>query len=238
MQAANDYSGMLQDTELRLSGSQTVASQIYRTLRDRIISMQLLPGATMSEQETANALGVSRTPVREAFISLSREKMVIISPQRRTAVAKISIDRVKQERFLRESLEQAVLEQFLLNPSEEVLHQLDENVLLQQQAIAAKDFKLFLQHDDEFHKLFYVATENMLCHHILKRNFFDYQRLRYLSSCSAEEIQILNMNQHQKLLQLIREHNLMDAQALLRKHLRRLFDEIKVLSAQYPQYFM
>lgn len=228
----------LQEAHLQLSGSRTVASQIYATLRDRIVSMQLLPGSTMSEQEVANMLGVSRTPVREAFIRLSREKMLIISPQRRTMVSKISPDRVKQERFLRESLEQAVLEQFSLHPSEEYLRRMEQCVQEQRNALGAKEYTQFLTLDDAFHSLFYEGTDNMLCKQVLKRNCFDYQRLRLLSSCSDEEIQRLNLQQHQNLVELVRSHELREAQMVLRQHLRRLFDEMKVLGEKYPEYFM
>ncbi|NLI20835.1 MAG: GntR family transcriptional regulator [Clostridiales bacterium] len=226
----------LQMSDFQLKDSQTVASQIYKTLRERIITMQLTPGVTMSEQETANALGVSRTPVREAFIRLSREKMVIISPQRRTAVAKISTERAQQEHFLRESLEQAVLEQFVLNLRPGAIDVLEQVIELQKQALLSKDFAAFLTFDDEFHRTFYVETDKYLCYQVLRRNCFDYQRLRYLSSCSDEAIQRMNLEQHEQMVRLIKERNLADVQALLRRHVRRIFDEIKVLKERYPQF--
>ena len=223
-------------SDFHLKDSQTVTSQIYKTLRERIINMQMPPGMTMSEQETANALGVSRTPVREAFIRLSREKMVIISPQRRTAVAKISTERAQQEHFLRESLEQAVLEQFVLNLKPEYLEELAKVIQRQKLALEQKDFVAFLEYDDDFHRTFYVATDKYLCYQVLRRNCFDYQRLRYLSSCSDEGIQHLNVDQHEQMLLLISERNLQDVQAMLRRHVRRIFDEMIVLKEKYPQY--
>lgn len=228
----------LQMSDFQLKDSQTVASQIYKTLRERIINMQLTPGVTMSEQETANALGVSRTPVREAFIRLSREKMVIITPQRRTAVAKISTERAQQEHFLRESLEQAVLEQFVLNQKPQAIEQLLQVIRLQKQALMDRDFAAFLIYDDDFHKIFYVETDKYLCYQVLRRNCFDYQRLRYLSSCSDEGIQRMNLDQHENIVRLITERNLQDVQSLLRKHVRRIFDEMIFLKEKYPQYIL
>lgn len=228
----------LQMSDFQIKDSQTVASQIYKTLRERIVNMQLPPGVTMSEQETANALGVSRTPVREAFIRLSREKMVIISPQRRTAVAKISTERAKQEHFLRESLEQAVLEQYVLNVNAERVAGLTQMIALQKEAQSACDFVSFLAYDDDFHKSFYVDTDKYLCYQVLRRNCFDYQRLRYLSSCSDPGIQQMNVEQHEQMVSLIQQRNLQDVQALLRRHVRRIFDEMVVLKERYPQYIL
>ena len=225
-----------QMSDFQIKDSQTVTSQIYKTLREHIINMQLPPGVTMSEQETATALGVSRTPVREAFIRLSREKMVIITPQRRTAVAKISTERAKQEHFLRESLEQAVLEQFILTLKPESVTELRQVIERQKQALRDRDCGAFLTYDDDFHKTFYLAADKYLCYQVLRRNCFDYQRLRYLSSCSDEAIQQLNVDQHVQMVELITQQNLPELQALLRKHVRRIFEEMAVLKQRYPQY--
>ena len=238
MDRQREHFDPLQMSDFQLKDNQTVASQIYKTLRERIINMQLPPGVTMSEQETANALGVSRTPVREAFIRLSREKMVIISPQRRTAVAKISTERAQQEHFLRESLEQAVLEQFVLNLKPEVLAVLQQIIDRQRRAMVEHDFDSAMFFDDEFHKTFYVSTDKYLCYQVLRRNCFDYQRLRYLSSCSDEAIQQLNIDQHEQMVRLIAERNLQDVQSLLRRHVRRIFDEMVTLKKKYPQYIL
>ncbi len=227
-----------QMSEIHLSSSRTVTSQIYKELRWRILSMQLVPGSTMSEQETANTLGVSRTPVREAFIRLSREKLIIISPQRRTAVAKISVERAKQERFLRESLERSVLEQFVQEQSEEVLLHLEEVIALQKKAQEEEDFVAFLNYDDQFHKTFYDATGRELCYQVLMRNCYDYQRLRYLSSWSDEKIQSLNIHQHEKMLAYIKAGDNANVQTLLQSHVRRFFDEMKSLKEKYPQYIL
>ena len=52
---------------------ETVREYAYRVLYQNIMTMHLIPGTAMSEQELSNILGVSRTPVREAFIRLSQK---------------------------------------------------------------------------------------------------------------------------------------------------------------------
>lgn len=215
---------------------ETAASQSYHVIRDKILFLQQPPGSTMSEQETATQLGVSRTPVREAFIRLAREKMLIISPQRRTAVAKISVDRVRQEQFLRESLETAVLAQFIENPTAAGLEGLAADLVCQRQALAAGDTLRFRRHDDSFHRRLYAATGNMFSYQVIRRTCFDYQRLRSLSA-EDDAVQALNLAQHKELLQLIRQGKTAEAKALLLVHLRRLFDEIDTMRAKHPLYF-
>ncbi len=66
-----------------------------RTIKDNIIHMELAPGSMVSENELAAAMGLSRTPVREALIELSKVKIVEIYPQKGSAVALIDYDLVE-----------------------------------------------------------------------------------------------------------------------------------------------
>ena len=50
----------------------TATDLIFDSLYDRILTLDLPPGARMSEAEVARALGVSRQPVRDAFWRLSK----------------------------------------------------------------------------------------------------------------------------------------------------------------------
>lgn len=225
-------------SDYKAGENQTVASRVYAQLREQIMQMQLVPGTSMSEQEKAQHFGVSRTPVREAFIRLSREKMVVVSPQRRTVIPKINIDRANQERFLRESLELAVLEQLVQNQTPDIIRQLRHQINLQELAIQKGDHAAFLQHDDEYHDIYYTATNHLLCSQVLRRNVFDYQRLRYLSLISEENIRTNNMDEHKSMVDLIVSGDLQQVQSLLRKHVRRIFDEIQTLKKKYPDYIL
>lgn len=83
----------------------SIQTLVYEELKRNIMSMKLEPGQTMSTQEIATKLNVSRTPVREAFLRLQSEGLVEMIPQRETMVSKISLKRVEQEKFIRECLE-------------------------------------------------------------------------------------------------------------------------------------
>ena len=87
----------------------TSARRVENEIRKAIITMEIPPGAPLSEQDIAARLNVSRQPVREAFISLARSGLVEIQPRRGTFVVKISLERMLEARFIRESLETAVV---------------------------------------------------------------------------------------------------------------------------------
>ena len=87
----------------------TMADSVYTQLRTAILELRLLPGVGISEAEVARHLGVSRQPVREAFGRLARTGYLRVQPQRRTEVVKISVQEVRNARFIREALEVAVV---------------------------------------------------------------------------------------------------------------------------------
>lgn len=86
-----------------------ISPQIYERLRRSITTLAILPSESLSEKDLAGQLGVSRTPVREAFIRLADEGLIDIFPQRGSFVAPIRMSDVEEAQFIREALEVAVV---------------------------------------------------------------------------------------------------------------------------------
>ena len=86
----------------------SISLRVYEAVRNAIVQLQLLPGHLLSEAELARQMGVSRQPVREAFIKLAENGLVEVRPQRGTFVKLISIREVQNSRFIRESIELCV----------------------------------------------------------------------------------------------------------------------------------
>ena len=80
----------------------------YDRLRDGIIHAGLTPGSPLSETRISKALGISRTPVREALQQLSKEGLVQIIPGRAVTVAAPSMQDVLDTLHVRELLEPEV----------------------------------------------------------------------------------------------------------------------------------
>lgn len=113
-----------------------VNQQIYRTLRQDIVTCVIPPGTLLSEKEISSRFNVSRQPVREAFIKLAEAGLVQVLPQRGTFVMKISAKRVADGRFIREAVETAVVRRAAVVATPYDLALLEHN--LQRQRLAAK----------------------------------------------------------------------------------------------------
>ena len=66
--------------DIRIDLGMAIAPQVLGALRDAIIRSDLPPGTALSEAEVARRLGVSRQPVREAFIKLNEAGLLSIRP--------------------------------------------------------------------------------------------------------------------------------------------------------------
>jgi DNA-binding GntR family transcriptional regulator len=61
---------------------QTLTDQAYFRLEEMIVTLELAPGAVLSEQALSSELGIGRTPIREALQRLSREGLVLVLPRK------------------------------------------------------------------------------------------------------------------------------------------------------------
>ena len=77
---------------------------VYSKLKE-IVSLESPPGTALSEKEVSLSFEVSRTPVRESFVRLAQEDLVVVLPQRGTRVSLIDSELVEEARFMREQLE-------------------------------------------------------------------------------------------------------------------------------------
>jgi DNA-binding GntR family transcriptional regulator len=85
-----------------------------------------MPGAEIREAELAVRFEVSKSPVRDALISLEREGLVITIPRQGYRVAPVSISDMLDMFHLRAALERANIERIIRNASDEQLQALDQ----------------------------------------------------------------------------------------------------------------
>ncbi|MCR6487358.1 GntR family transcriptional regulator [Amycolatopsis sp. OK19-0408] len=74
-----------------LVGSERLADQAYRRIRDAIVAVELPPGAPLDEKALSASLGFGLTPIREALRRLTLEKLAVSYPRRGTFVAAINL---------------------------------------------------------------------------------------------------------------------------------------------------
>ena len=207
-----------------------------RVIRDNIINLQLQPGSLISEQDIADELNLSRTPVHEALQELSRTKIIEILPQKGSLVSLIDMELVEEAVFIRSTIESAVIELACRKASKEDLDKLEENISLQEFYKTNKNFEKFMEMDNDFHRMFYQIANKMQCHYMVKTMNIHYDRFRELRMYSSDTTIIIN--EHKALLDAVRNRDEKGAKALIAQHLNRHYVDEKDVRAKYPQYFL
>lgn len=84
-------------------GSPSLGEQTYQIIQEAIVHLRFKPGDRLSVQRLSDQLGVSRTPVKEAFQRLEQERLVSVVPRKGTFVSPIEvrdIDEILEARAL------------------------------------------------------------------------------------------------------------------------------------------
>ncbi|MDC7232977.1 MAG: GntR family transcriptional regulator [Spirochaetales bacterium] len=215
----------------------TASSTVYDILHRNIINLNLIPGTVMSEKDISDRMKVSRTPVREAFIRLSNEALVTVVPQKGSFVSRIDLTRVKEERFLRESLETSVLYDLIKHHEKLKMYDLYENVEEQEEALRKGETTRFIELDDEFHSMLFKKADKSMCYNVIMSFSSHYRRVRYLSM-SVSGVSLSNLKHHQEMLELIKARDLEKTVKVMKTHLRKLNIEKDVIYQKYADYFV
>ena len=136
-----------------------VSDQVYAALRKAIVSLQLPPGAPISENRICRHVGVSRTPVREAIIRLVEDELIEVFPQKGSFVAPIKLSAVRNNHFIRKSLELAVLRRAAEMWSPAPAAKARQIVDRQAAALGDDDPETFHELDEAFHRSFCIAAD-------------------------------------------------------------------------------
>ena len=206
-----------------------------RTIKENIINLELPPGSQISENELAAEMGLSRTPVREALIELSKVKIVDVQPQKKRSIPLIDYDLVEESRFMRDLLECAVVELDCEMAGPADLERLDENVRLQ--SLYMDDFYSgrLMTLDDQFHELLFDIAKKSQIFALIRNISIHFDRVRTLALSSVKNTKIVQ--DHADIVDAIRRKDPKAARALMETHLDRYDIDAAALRTAYPQYF-
>ena len=206
-----------------------------RMLKDNIIHLDLIPGSMLSENEISAEMNLSRTPVREALIELSKVKIVEIYPQKGSAVALIDYNLVEEARFMRNVLECAVVELACKMAGTEAVMELKENVKLQEFYLENRSPEKLLKLDDEFHRLLFHITGKNQVYQLMDSITIHFDRIRSMSLIAVKDLKTIS--DHQAIVDAIAKKDGAMAMELMEKHLSRYKIDEDALRKEYPGYF-
>ncbi|MCX6030845.1 MAG: GntR family transcriptional regulator [Chloroflexi bacterium] len=106
--------------------SRTLSDQVANQLRQVILQGRLKPGQRIVEHEIADAMAISRGPVRDALKILQNERLVVQYPHRGAFVAWLTLRDAEEIYSLREALESLALDYAIKYATDEQIAELDQ----------------------------------------------------------------------------------------------------------------
>lgn len=214
----------------------SAAGRVEAELRRAIVSLELPPGARLSEQEIALRYGVSRQPVREAFIALARTRLVDVQPQRGTVVVKFSVRKMMEARFVREAVEVAIVQQACQSFAAQNRQRIGDLLDMQERAALRDDHGSFQRYDELFHMELTVGVGMPLAWEAIRDIKAHMDRICQLT-LPGTSVMLALVAQHRSIMAAIDARDAVQAGQAMHHHLTEILRALPKTEASYPDLF-
>jgi DNA-binding GntR family transcriptional regulator len=156
------------------------AERAYLETKRRIVSGDLPGGSSLSETTVCAELGLSRTPVHEAFLRLAAEELLSLESRKGAVVRPMSPSEADDVVEMREAVEGASARRAIrISRTDDLVTLLRALLERQESCIAEGDVDGFVEADDAFHTAVVEASKNPIAGHFSRILHDRAQRLRH-----------------------------------------------------------
>ena len=193
---------------------------VFNTLRDAILTGKLVPGERLMENQLAEKLGVSRTPVREALRMLELENLVELVPRKGAQVLDMSEKDITNILEVRSALEGLATSLACKKMTKEDLQQLKNMEVDFEKAVADNDVEHFVDIDEDFHDLIFAATENDKLINIFRNLRIQLYRYRMAQAKNNETSMSTIVAHHRSIIRAIENHDAEEGASIAQGHIK------------------
>ncbi len=165
-------------TRFSIEKHQTLREKIVESIREAIIRGSLKAGERVAESEIAERLGISRTPVREAFRQLESEGFLTVTPRRGAVVSPVTEKDVMEFYAIKSILEGHAARIATDKLTERDLRRMEELNNQLEEFARKGDSKACYRVHNEFHEVFLRACGNDKLCKLVQNLVQQFQRFR------------------------------------------------------------
>ena len=192
----------------------------YAFVRDGILRRTIKVGAFLEEEQVSTAIGVSRTPVREAFHRLAAERWLELVPRRGAMVRQVTAQELIEVYEVRRLLEGHAVRQLCL--SRQGAPALSHALLYAMCADGAETIEQHASLDQQFHRSLVATLGNAVLIEMYDSLRARQQQVALCAfAANPERLQTI-LNEHLMLLDALTRFDLTEAEAILFVHLQPL----------------
>jgi len=186
----------------------------YEILKEKLINCEYLPGSMLNENQLSSAMGVSRTPIREALTRIEHEGFVKIIPKKGIYVTDVSLSDVLQIFDCRIEIEPIALK--MAAPRLSVEHLLDFKARF---AGEEPDVRSAFRVDTAMHLFIIEHCGNRFIIDMMRRLFEE--NMRVIISSKQNEVKIHDARrEHLEIIELLLDGKIDEASTAMRNHIK------------------
>ena len=199
----------------------SLVNQAYKELKRIILEYRVPLGGKLNEGELAAALGISRTPVREAINRLEKEGLVQIFPQRGAFVVRFSEKDVFELFLIRENLEGLAARLAAERINEENLVKLESCIQGFHEPFTEKDVQRYAKEDFRFHQTIVAVSDAQRLIKMIS-TLYDHIRIFRLTTLGLSSRMKTSLAEHRLLIEAFQRRDSEQAEQMMRQHIHHV----------------
>ena len=199
--------------------------RVFHRLREDILSGKYKENDELKEVAIGEELGVSRTPVREAFRQLELEGLIQIVPNKGAYVTGITEKDVRDIYMIRSLLEGLCARWATEHITPEQMAEMEENIVLSKFHAQKGHYEQLAQLDNRFHEILYEACNSKMLEHPL-RDFHEYVLRVRRRTLSEKNRGTKSNEEHEQIMEAIRAKDADRAEALANAHMINAYNNM------------
>lgn len=213
------------DNKYSAQDQYSLRGRVFQKIRDDILNGKYKENEELREVAIGEELGVSRTPVREAFRQLELEGLIQIIPNKGAYVTGITAKDVKDIYMIRSLLEGLCARLATEKITKEQLEEMEENIYLAQFHADKGHMDQLAELDNRFHDILYEACDSKMLEHLL-RDFHQYVLRIRQKTLSTNSRGRASNNEHGQIMEAIKEGDAGKAEKLANRHIINAYDNM------------
>lgn len=213
------------DVKKEVTDKYSLRGRVFNKIREDILNGRYKVKEELREVAIGEEMGVSRTPVREAFRQLELEGLIQIVPNKGAYVTGITAKDVRDIYVMRSLLEGLCARWATENISKEQMEEMEENIFLSEFHASKGHTEQMAELDNRFHEIMYEACRSKMLEHAL-RDYHQYvQRVRK-KTLSTQTRSTASNAEHRKIMEAIKAENADMAEQLANKHMINAYENM------------
>lgn len=224
------------DSKDTLNDKYSLRGRVFQKIRNDILSGKYKEHEELKEVAIGEELGVSRTPVREAFRQLELEGLIRMVPNKGAYVTGITAKDVKDIYMIRSLLEGLCARMATEKITKEQLEEMEENIYLAQFHADKGHMDQMAELDNRFHDILYAACDSKMLEHLL-RDFHQYVLRIRQKTLSTNSRGRASNDEHRQIMEAIKAKDEKKAEQLANQHIINAYDNMvqNGLYGMYPE---